>query len=78
MGSGVVGGGTFPGVELPSWTVRIRAGNPGDLARRLRAHDPPVVTRVEGEEVVLDPRTVDPDDDGTVLSAILSATAAGD
>jgi L-seryl-tRNA(Ser) seleniumtransferase len=66
-GSSVVGGGTFPGVELPGWTVRVApaAGAPdaSAAAAALRAGDPPVVARVEEGELVLDLRTVAPDDD---------------
>jgi L-seryl-tRNA(Ser) seleniumtransferase len=78
-GVGVVGGGTSPGVELPTWTLRIKplAGSPRTLATHLRAHDPPVVTRVENEEVVLDLRTVDPADDATVAYALREALHAG-
>jgi L-seryl-tRNA(Ser) seleniumtransferase len=66
-GHSVVGGGTFPGVELPGWTVRLArsvgAGDTSLLASALRGGDPPVAARVEDGEVVLDLRTVDPDDD---------------
>jgi L-seryl-tRNA(Ser) seleniumtransferase len=67
-GHSVVGGGTFPGVELPGWTVRLArevgAGGASVLAAALRGGDPPVAARIEDGEVVLDLRTVDPDDDG--------------
>jgi L-seryl-tRNA(Ser) seleniumtransferase len=80
QGTGVVGGGTSPGVELPTWTVRIKpsALSSRTLAARLRAHAPPVVTRVENEEVIVDLRTVDPDDDATVARALKEALGAGD
>jgi L-seryl-tRNA(Ser) seleniumtransferase len=59
-GKGVVGGGTMPEVELPTWVLRIRS--PGlsaeDLSRALRAGEPPVVCRREDDTVVLDLRTV--------------------
>jgi L-seryl-tRNA(Ser) seleniumtransferase len=76
QGSGVVGGGTCPGVELPSWTVRVMVAGlpPQELAHRLRTQDPPVVARVENDEVVLDLRTVDPKDDSVVLSALQEAS----
>lgn len=79
QGIGVVGGGTSPGVEIPTWTVRIKppGGSPRTLAAHLRAHDPPIVTRVESEEVVVDLRTVDPDDDATVTHALKEALGAG-
>jgi L-seryl-tRNA(Ser) seleniumtransferase len=71
-GSGVVGGGTYPEVPLPGWTLRIRV--PGmssqEAARCLRRGEPPVVGRREDEEVVLDLRTVDPLDDPTLVDAL--------
>jgi len=67
-GVSVVGGGTFPGVELPGWTVRLGppegAGDASALSAALRSGAPPVVGRVEDGEVVLDLRTVNPGDDG--------------
>jgi len=71
-GQGVVGGGTYPGVELPSWTLRVRVPSMGshDLACALRMGTPPVVTRVADDDVVLDLRTVDPGEDGIVLEAL--------
>jgi L-seryl-tRNA(Ser) seleniumtransferase len=69
----VVGGGTYPGVELPSWTLRVRIPgfSAGELAARLRDREVPVVTRVEGEEVVLDLRTVLPQQDPELVGALL-------
>ena len=76
-GGSVVGGGTFPGVELPGWIVRISpaegAGDASALAAELRSGDPPVVARVETGEVVLDLRTVDPDDDELLVRRLREA-----
>jgi L-seryl-tRNA(Ser) seleniumtransferase len=79
-GSSVVGGGTFPGVELPGWTVRV-APHPGrpeasSLARALRVGDPAVVGRVEDGELVLDPRTVAPEDDAVLGRRVRECLAA--
>ncbi|MFH1765212.1 MAG: L-seryl-tRNA(Sec) selenium transferase [Gemmatimonadota bacterium] len=78
QGSGVVGGGTFPGVELPSWTIRVKGPeqSPRELAHRLRTQVPPLVARVENDELVLDLRTVDREDDHLVLSALRGALGA--
>jgi len=71
-GQGVVGGGTYPGVEFPTWTVRVRATGTkaGALASGLRDHAPPVVARVEDDDVVLDLRTLDPKEDQVVVEAL--------
>ena len=78
-GNGVVGGGTFPGVDLPGWNVRVQVAgiSPNDLSRTLRSQDPPVVTRVENEELVLDLRTVEAENDEVVLQALQKAAAGG-
>lgn len=71
-GAGAVGGGTFPEVPLPGWTLRVRL--PGvssqEAARRLREGDPPIVARREDDELVLDLRTVDPSEDVTLVAAL--------
>ena len=77
--SSVVGGGTFPGVELPGWALRIVPQDvaPKELVRRLRTGEPPVVGRIEDEAVVLDLRTVHPDDDNALADALGSALDRG-
>jgi L-seryl-tRNA(Ser) seleniumtransferase len=64
-GASVVGGGTFPGVELPTRVLRIPGTEgraPDQLAAALRDGNPPVICRIEGNELVLDPRTIEPDE----------------
>ncbi len=74
-GASAIGGGSAPGVELP--TVLIAAELPGfstvALEQRLRALDPPVIARIESDRVLLDLRTVLPHQDeslGRALAAI--------
>jgi seryl-tRNA(Sec) selenium transferase len=47
--------------------------HPTAVARALRTNDPPVISRIESDEIVLDPRTVDTEDDGHVVSALTGA-----
>jgi L-seryl-tRNA(Ser) seleniumtransferase len=74
-GDGVVGGGTYPGVTLSGWVLRVRgAGSSAEiLAEALRSGDPPVVGRREDRDLVLDLRTVDPELDGKLLEALRRA-----
>ena len=69
-----VGGGSLPGETLPTWVLALDAAGFGDGAegvmRRLRQNAPPVVARIEDERVLLDPRTVDPEDDPALLRAL--------
>jgi L-seryl-tRNA(Ser) seleniumtransferase len=64
-GTSAVGGGSAPGVELPTCLVSLeRRGLTADrLEARLRAAAPPVIARIESDRVVLDLRTVLPCDD---------------
>ena len=74
-GSSAVGGGSAPGLGLP--TVLLCLSREGDSAAAteawLRTLDPPVVARIENDRVVLDLRTVLPAQD-EVLAALLSAS----
>jgi L-seryl-tRNA(Ser) seleniumtransferase len=71
-GISAVGGGSAPGVELP--TVLVAIGKTGlttdALETRLRTLTPPVIGRIEHERLVLDLRTVSPDDDGRLASLL--------
>lgn len=64
-GMSAVGGGSAPGVELPTWLVAIeKDGLSADaLESTLRGLTPPVIARIERDRVVLDLRTVLPDQD---------------
>jgi L-seryl-tRNA(Ser) seleniumtransferase len=60
-----VGGGSAPGIDLPTWVVAVRKQDLPleDLEERLRRLRPPVVARIEKDRLVLDLRTVLPDQD---------------
>jgi L-seryl-tRNA(Ser) seleniumtransferase len=76
-GMSVAGGGSLPGEGLPSTLVTVDPGRRGAEAvmAALRAGDPPVIARVEADRVVVDLRTVPPEQDGLVLAALRSALA---
>ena len=71
-GSSAVGGGSAPGVRLPTVLLSIAKDGQSAAATEqwLRALDPPVIARIEHDRVVLDLRTVSPDQDDT-LAALL-------
>jgi len=73
----VVGGGTMPGAEIPSWGVRITAASaPSILARALRMGEggtAAIVARVQGDAVILDLRTVEAKQDGVLRQALEAA-----
>lgn len=70
----VPGGGTMPGVTIPS--VGVRVADPTALDR-LRDAERPVIARVDGGATVLDLRTVDPGDDEAVIRALRRAALGG-
>jgi L-seryl-tRNA(Ser) seleniumtransferase len=71
-GSSAVGGGSAPGVQLPTVLVSIERDGQSAAATEqwLRALDPPIIARIEHDRVVLDLRTVSPDQDDA-LAALL-------
>jgi L-seryl-tRNA(Ser) seleniumtransferase len=72
-GFSTVGGGAFPGAELPTTLVTLEPASCDALLAALRAHDPPVIARVEAGRVVLDPRTVAEDELPIVVAAVRAA-----
>ena len=70
-----VGGGSLPGETLPTWVLSVdcQDNRPEEVMRRLRESDPPVIARIEDDRVLLDPRTVLPEEDGPLLDALGSA-----
>lgn len=65
-----VGGGSLPGDTLPTWAFAPRVTQPNVTAARLRAGDPPIIARVSGDRLLLDPRTVLPEQDALVIAAL--------
>jgi L-seryl-tRNA(Ser) seleniumtransferase len=71
-GESVIGGGSSPGQSIPTWLVALAPDEiaADELLARLRAADPPVIARIENDRVVLDLRTVLPDQRPALHSAI--------
>jgi len=75
-GESVIGGGAAPSAVLPT---RLIAATHADLSAdelcaRLRASTPPVIARVEERRVLLDLRTVFPEQDANLATALASLT----
>jgi L-seryl-tRNA(Ser) seleniumtransferase len=70
-GESVIGGGAAPSSVLPTRLIALTcAGLSADeLASRLRSADPPIIARVEDGRVLLDLRTVFPDQDQLIARA---------
>jgi L-seryl-tRNA(Ser) seleniumtransferase len=76
-GNSVIGGGSTPDQSLPTFLVAITSRN--HTAAEIEAHlrepqsGPPVIARVERNRLILDLRTVAPDEEGHLAAAISSA-----
>src|SRR5438874_6721290 len=71
-GESVIGGGAAPSAALPTRLLAITHKDLGadELAARLRSSDPPIIARVEEGRVLLDLRTVFPEQDRLLLETI--------
>jgi L-seryl-tRNA(Ser) seleniumtransferase len=64
-GESVIGGGSTPDISLPTWLVAVKADE-----KKLRAHNPPIVARMENDFVLIDLRTVLPEEEDALLQAL--------
>lgn len=71
-----VGGGSLPGELLPTYALALSPDNPNAFAAALRNAPTPVIARIQSEQVLLDPRSVTPDQDLALLAAIRSVQTA--
>jgi L-seryl-tRNA(Ser) seleniumtransferase len=72
-GRSTVGGGSLPGETLPTRLLGLPAAHPDQLAAALRNADPPVISRIEGGRLVLDPRTVLREEEQALLHSVVVA-----
>ena len=74
-----IGGGSLPGETLPTWALAIEPksidGGAQAMAKRLRDANTPVMGRIEDERVLLDARTVLPEEEKALLDAVRHAVA---
>jgi len=67
-----VGGGSLPGESLPTYVLALDVRSPDKFLSKLRAANLPIIARTEKDRVLLDPRTVLPEQDETLLSILKS------
>src|SRR5947209_456539 len=68
-----VGGGSLPGQTQPSRAVALPGADPDGLAVRLRRGDPPIIGRIDQGRLLLDLRTILPEQDELVRSLLACA-----
>ncbi len=69
-GRSTVGGGSLPGETLPTHLVALSVKSPDAVAARLRTGEPPVIARIEDDRLMLDPRTVLPEQEAALWRRI--------
>jgi L-seryl-tRNA(Ser) seleniumtransferase len=67
-----VGGGSLPGQTLPTYLLALDDPDPMRLQTQLRETDPPLITRIQDDQVVIDPRTVLPEQDSVLVQILLN------
>ncbi len=72
-GRSTVGGGSLPGETLPTKLLTVPTDHPDQLAGALRDADPPIIGRIEADRLVLDPRTVLPEEEDALLKNVAAA-----
>jgi L-seryl-tRNA(Ser) seleniumtransferase len=70
LGESTVGGGSLPGETLPTYLLALSPRSAKRFMTRLRGNQPPVIARIENERVVLDPRTVLPEQEEQLLAGL--------
>jgi L-seryl-tRNA(Ser) seleniumtransferase len=71
-GLSTVGGGSLPGETLPTWLLRLPDPHPDARAAALREYRPAVIARIEKEHLLVDPRTVLPEQEHLLLEALVA------
>lgn len=66
-GESTVGGGSLPGESIPTFLLELQVKSAEKFLRALRRNNPPIIARTENDKVLLDPRTVLPEQEGALL-----------
>lgn len=66
-----VGGGSLPTEEMPTFALSLAPDKPDAFLRALRESHPPIIARIEADRVLLDPRTIFPEQEGSLLRNLL-------
>jgi len=69
-GESTVGGGSLPGASLPTALIAIESESPHGLLHKMLRAKPPVIARIAEDRVLLDPRTVLPEQETDLLAAL--------
>lgn len=73
QGESAIGGGSLPGQTLPTWLLALKPKSAKQFTSHLRQLDTPIITRIEDDLVLLDPRTVLSLQEAVLLSSLRNA-----
>ena len=76
-GESLAGGGSTPDQSIPTWLIAIR-GDAAELERKLRSNTPAIIGRIAGGQLLIDLRTVLPEQDAILLKALKALTDNGE
>jgi len=68
-----VGGGSLPGESMPSFVLSLAVKSPDKFMEKLHRQQPPIIARTANERILLDPRTVLPEQEGALLVGLMNA-----
>ncbi len=71
-GSSMVGGGSLPGENQPTFLLALKVKSPDRFLEKLRGLRIPVIARIENDQVIFDPRTVLSSQESTLLKELNS------
>lgn len=66
-GQSTVGGGSLPDESTPTYLLELQVKSAEKFLRALRKNNPPIIARTENNKILLDPRTVLPEQEGALL-----------
>jgi L-seryl-tRNA(Ser) seleniumtransferase len=69
-GESVIGGGATPQQSIATWLIAVECPDATAAERRLREGQPPVIARIENDRLLLDLRTVFPEEETEVIAAL--------
>jgi L-seryl-tRNA(Ser) seleniumtransferase len=70
QGQSVIGGGSTPEQSIPTWLIAIGCKDVVAAERQLRLSDPPVIARIEDGRLLVDLRTVFPEEEEELARAL--------
>lgn len=71
-GKSTIGGGSLPGEDLPTFLLALDVKSPDRFLEELRRQPAPIIARTENDRILLDPRTVLPEEEGALLAGLMN------